>query len=206
MMQKKMVYLVVLVFISTSLACSITGAGKQVQSAEQTALAVRTQVSGVISAGSSLLKTAQALATSRPGILETARAIATQGAPVIGTLQAVATHDPSLVKTAQAIFEQEVPTGEPPSDIPVLNQDQVSNFIGSSQYIFYTSPTGYSQVLAFYQSAMPENGWEYQASDSHEYANAAQLTYIKDSRTATVNLSLNPLNQTSVVVINIVNR
>jgi hypothetical protein len=50
---------------------------------------------------------------------------------------------------------------------------------------------------------MPNNGWQLNQNASHDYSNAAQLVYEKDNRTATVNLSLNPLNNTTVVVINI---
>ena len=51
--------------------------------------------------------------------------------------------------------------------------------------------------------AMPNNGWQYLESVSHEYTNAAQLDYYKDNRIATINLSINPLNNTCVVVISI---
>jgi hypothetical protein len=50
---------------------------------------------------------------------------------------------------------------------------------------------------------MLNNGWQFLESDSHEYANAAQLNYFKDNRIATINLSINPLNSTTVVVISI---
>jgi hypothetical protein len=50
---------------------------------------------------------------------------------------------------------------------------------------------------------MPNNGWQFRENNSHEYANAAQLTYEKDNRTATINLAFNPLNNTSVIVINL---
>jgi hypothetical protein len=200
---KKSFYLVILLLIVSTLACSLSSTRQQVQIAAQTASSLKTQVGGLVNAGSSLINTAQALATERPGILETVQAIATQGAPVISTIQAVATNSPGLVKTAQAIIAQELPTGEPPGDVPIPSQDQVYNYFGSSQYIFYTTPTKYPQVLAFYQSEMPDYGWQLDQAGSHEYANAAELVYAKDSRTATINLSLNPLNNTSVVVISI---
>lgn len=204
MVRKKSIYLVSLILISTTIACSIFGVGQQVHTAEQTANALRTDVSGIVNAGGGLIKTAQAIATQHPSVLETVKAIATKGAPVLSTIQAVATYNPGLVQTAQAILNKEVPTGEPPSDIPILYRDQTQNFFGASQYILYTSPTPYSQVLEFYKTEMPNNGWQFLESESHEYANAAQLNYSKDIRTSTINLSLNPLNNTTVVVINIV--
>ncbi|MFZ0532080.1 MAG: hypothetical protein WAM09_02790 [Anaerolineales bacterium] len=204
MYRTKSIYLVILVIMVSTLACSITGVQQQTRMAEQTAIALRTDVGEIVNAGSSLIKTAQAIATEHPGILETVKAIATQGAPVISTIQAVATYNPGLVQTAQAVINQEIPTGEPPTDIPIINRDQVQNYFGSSQYIFYTSPTQYAHVIEFYKTEMPNDGWQYLQDNSHEYANASQLNYFKDTRTATINLSLNPLNNTTVVVINIV--
>jgi hypothetical protein len=205
MVRKKPIYLVVLLLIMGSLACSLSSTRQQVQTAAQTASSVKTQVSGLVNAGSSLINTAQALATEHPSILETVQTIATQGVPVISTIQAVATNNPGLVQTAQAIIAEELPTGEPPADVPILAQDQVYNYFGSSQYIFYTSPTQYPQMLAFYQSQMPISGWVLDQTESQEYANATKLVYTKDIRTATINLSLNPLNNTSVIVISISN-
>jgi hypothetical protein len=197
----KPIYLFILILIASTLACSISGISKQAQSVEQTAQAIKTDVGGIVSAGDALLNTAQALETQHPGILETVKAFPTQGAPMISTIQAVATNNPGLVKTAQAFIEQEIPTGEAPLDIPIYNRDQAQNYFGSSQYIFYITPSDYAQILDFYKTQMVSNGWQYLESDSQEYANAAQLNYFKDNRIATINLSFNPLNNTTVVVI-----
>jgi hypothetical protein len=104
---------------------------------------------------------------------ELLQAIATQGAPILSTVEAVATNNPGLMQTAQAFVEQQLPTGEPPLDIPIYDLVQVDNFFGSSQYIFYTTPAQYSQVLEYYKSHMSDNGWIYQETESHEYAAAA---------------------------------
>jgi hypothetical protein len=206
MNRQKNIYMILIILVISSLACSISSTGRQIQSANQTVSSVRTQVGGAINFGSSMLQTAQAIATSHPHVLETAQALVTQAAPAISTIQSVATYNPGFLQTAQAAIGRELPTGEPPTDVPILSQDQVYNFFGSSQYIFYTTPTQYPQVLDFYQTKMPDNGWQFQAGESHEYAHAAELVYTSGSRTATINLSLNPLNQTSVVVITILNQ
>jgi len=203
MNHKKPIYLIALILITTTLACSISGIGKQASSVEGTAQALKTQVGGIVTVGGSLLNTAQALYTQHPGVLETVKAFTTQGAPLLSTIQAVATDNPGLEQTAKAFVEQEIPTGEPPADIPIVNPELVENYYGSSQYIFYTSPLEYTQLLEFYKTEMPNNGWQYLESVSHEYANAAQLNYYKDNRIATINLSINPLNNTCVVVISI---
>lgn len=203
MPKNKRIYLLISLLLASSLACSLSSTRQQVQSAAETASSIKNKIVGVVDTGSSLINTAQALASQHPGILETAQAVATQGAPVISTVQAVATNSPGLVQTAQALIAQEIPTGEPPSDIPLLAQDQVYNYFGSSQYIFYTTPASYPQVLAFYQSQMPEQGWQLNQTDSHYYAQASELVYSKDTRTVTMNLSFNPLNNNSVIVIDI---
>jgi hypothetical protein len=204
MNQGKLIYLVILLLIATTLACSISGISGKPQSVKQTSQALRTEVGGLVTAGGSLINTAQALETQHPDVLGTVQAFTTQGAPLISTIQAVTTDNPGLVETAQAFVNQQIPTGEPPADVPIYNREQAGSYFGSSQYIFYISPTEYTQVLDFYKTQMPNNGWQYMESDSHEYANAAQLTYSKDTRKATVNLSTNPLNNTTVVIINII--
>jgi hypothetical protein len=199
----KIVHLAVLLLAISSLACSLSTIRQQAQTIEQTAQTLRTEVGGIVTAGNSLIKTAQAMETQHPGALETAKALATQGAPILSTIQAVASYSPGLVQTAKAFIEQEIPSGEPPTDIPIFDKAQNSSYFGSSRYIFYTTLAGYDQILEFYKTEMLNQGWEYRESDSHEYANAAQLNYFKDNRTATINISLNPLNNTTVVVINI---
>ena len=203
MQRSKVLYFVILVFMAATLACSFSGLQNKATTAEETVGALKTDVGGIVSAGGSLINTAEALATQHPGILATVKAVATQGAPLLSTIEAAATYNPGLVQTAQGIIQNEIPTGEPPTDIPIINRNQVNDYFGASQYIFYTTPNAYPEVLQFYQTGMPDNGWQYLEAESHEYANAAQLKFSKDSRTATINLSLNPLNNTTVVVINI---
>ena len=202
MKHKKRIFIIMLCLISTSMACTIFGIPIQVQSVNQTAQALRTEVGSIVTAGSSLVNTAQALQTQHPGVLETAKAITTQAAPVVSTIQAVATNNPGLVQTAQTFLEQELPSGEPPEDIPVYNREQAQNFFGSSQYIFYITQTEYAEILDFYKTQMPDYGWQFLEGSSREYANAAQLNYSKDNRVSTINLSINPLNNTTVIVIN----
>jgi len=199
----KSFYLIALLLVTSTLACGISGIGKQASSVQGTAQALKTEVGGIVTAGGALLNTAQAIYTQNPGVLETVQAFTTQGAPLISTIQAVATDNPGLAQTAQAFIQQEIPTGEAPTDIPILNPDQVNDYFGSSQYIFYTTPMEYTRLLEFYKTEMPNNGWQYLESTSNEYANAAQLNYYKDNRIATINLSINPLNNTSLVVISI---
>jgi hypothetical protein len=203
MHQKLKIYLSISVIMITLLACSLSGIQQSASSAKQTSEALKTDVSGIVAQGGALLNTAQALETQHPGIIGTVKAISTQGAPILSTIQAAGTYSPGLVQTAQAVIQNEIPTGEPPSDIPILNRDQVKDYFGSSQYVFYISPSAYADVMQFYQTEMPNNGWQYIESESHEYANAAHLVYTKDNLTATIDISANPLNNTTVIVINL---
>lgn len=204
--RNKSLYLFIFILLATSLACSISGLRQQAQGVEQTAQALGTEVKGIVTEGGSLIDTAQAIATEHPGILETVKAIATQGAPILETIQAVATNNPELVQTAQALVTQGFGTGEPPTDIPIYNRDQAQNFFGTSQYITYITSSDYSTVLAFYKTEMLNNDWQYLQNASNEYANAAVLHYTKDTRTAIVNISLNPLNNTTVIMITIISQ
>jgi len=199
----KRLYLVIVILIFGTLACSVSGIRQQAQTVEQTAQALSTEFGGIVTASGSLLETARALETQHPGVVETAKALASQGAPVISTIQAVGTSNPGLVQTAQAFINKELPSGMPPADIPIINPDQAQNYFGSGQYIIYSTPTDYNQVVDFYKTEMPNNGWQYLLSDSHEYENAAQLNYFKESGVATINISYNPLNYTTAVVISI---
>ncbi len=197
------IFVVIFTLILATLACSTSSLQSKANNAEKTANAFRTQVGGVVSQGNSLLQTARAVETQHPGILATVEAVGTHAAPLLGTLQAVGTNSPGLVQTAQALIQNKLPTGQPPDDIPIYNRDLAQDFFGSSQYIFYSSPSQYAQVLNFYQVEMPHNGWQYVESASHLYSNAAELKFSKDNRNATVNLSLNPLNNTTVIVIDV---
>jgi hypothetical protein len=203
MTRKVPIYIAVFTILAVTLACSLSSVQNSASSAKLTAQVLETDVSGVVSAGGGLIKTAQSLETEHPGILGTAKAVITEGAPFLGTVEAVATDNPGLVQTAQAVIQDEIPTGEPPTDIPLMDRTHAQDFVGFSQYIFFITPNQYQDVLSFYQTEMPNNGWQYLESESHVYANAAELVFTKDNRTATVNLSINPLNNTTAVVISL---
>jgi hypothetical protein len=157
----------------------------------------------IVDKGNSLIETAQALETQHPGVLATVKSVGTQAAPILNALEAAATDNPGLIQTAKAAIQGKIPSGEPPSDIPLLDHQQMQDYFGSSQYIFYTSASTFEYVLDFYQTAMLANGWQYIEDQSHQYPNAAQLIYQQDDRRVTINLSLNPLNNTTSIVINI---
>ncbi|MGE5123100.1 MAG: hypothetical protein ACM3H7_01160 [Acidobacteriaceae bacterium] len=188
------------------MACSISGIGQGIKSAEQTSRGVRTKISGAVTVGSSIIENAQTFEAQSRAVIATVKAVTTQEAPIISTGEAAATQFPQYIQTVQAIFKDEIPSGEPPSDIPLQDMAQMEDFFASSQYIFYITPVKYAQVLSFYRIGMADNGWEYQQDESSEYAQATQMIFYKDSRTAVVNLSYNTLNNTTVVIITIISQ
>ncbi|HEX9089834.1 MAG TPA: hypothetical protein VF831_00005, partial [Anaerolineales bacterium] len=200
---RKKIFALILLFTATTLGCSLTSIRQQVSSAQQTTNSLKTKVSGAITAGGAVVDTAQGYETEYAHIRRTVEAWATQGASLLSKIQGVGTYSPGLVQTAQSFVENEIPTGEPPSDIPLLEPGKMESYYGSSQYIFYITSMDYIQVLGIYQTSMPHEGWQYLSDNSHEYARAAQLSYYKDTRTVIIDISVNSLNDTTVVIINI---
>lgn len=167
----------------------------------QTAQAFATQQ------GPALLQTVEGIATEQgPELIETARAFATQEAPgYVETAQALATEQgPELIETAQALATQVATNlGEAPADIPLVEGER-SQFYAIENLVFYLTPTPFPDVLAFYQEQMPANGWEKTDQDSLEGENAAVLIYQKDHRNASIALSIDPINQHTIVLITII--
>lgn len=82
------------------------------------------------------------------------------------------------------------------ADIPfppnISNQLRTSNLIS-----FETSDTA-ANIAQFYQTEMVAKGW--QASETNQYGDTYQLTFTKDGRTATVNISAGD-KQTMVIIL-----
>jgi hypothetical protein len=187
-----------------SIGCSLfSGISQDIEQGIGTAQAVITQAQGLATEVGPYLQTAQAYATQNPGLLETVQALATQNAPMLSTLQAVATEKPGLVQTVQAAITANLPSGEVPADIPVV--DQPENLYASEHLVTYSTTRTFQEVLTFYQIEMSAFGWEADPSASHTLPVAAMLVYKQVNRTATINVTVNPTNQTTFVVISIEN-
>jgi hypothetical protein len=171
-----------LILTGVGLACSLSEVGAQVQGARETA-------QNAIREGQSLIGTAQALATQAGPLMETAKAFATQAGPLMQTAVAFATEQgPELLQTAQAAATQ-FNLGEAPSDIPLLNPNDMQDLLTSSSIVSYSTGQAYSAVVDFYQQAMPANGWSAVEGGRIETDLAATLPYEKADRTATVAIS-----------------
>lgn len=184
-------------------------------SAAATARAFATQI------GPAVRGTGNAIATQveQKGFLQTAQAYVTQEAPhleatgealmtqmtnqeFIQTAQALATVGPSdLLATMQAIVTQVSPQNAPPNDIPLLPEVNVTTFFSTQTLVTYSTDLPYEDVISFYQTKMPEQGWAPLTSGFRFTDNFSVMRYDMDGREATITISENPLDQRTVVMI-----
>jgi hypothetical protein len=183
-----------------------TGEGVATRAAESglvhTAQAISTQV-----AQTGLDETAQAVATQfeNSGIEETAQAMLTQELPGLAeTAQAVATNQgPGLVQTAQALATQLASSlGQGPADIPVVEGEK-QDYNASDSFVTYSTPLTIAEVLNFYKTEMPNQGWTKIDEGSVETDQSAILNYDKPDRKASVVLSASAPGGGTIVAITI---
>jgi hypothetical protein len=176
-------------FVFASLACGLTGTIDRVregQQAVQTLQGVATEIgeSGVVETG-------QAIATQvdESGIKETAGALATE----VG--------ESGAKETVQAFAtEIVVEPGELPPDIPIMDGEK-EGFIGSEQAVSYFVKAEFEDVLNFYQSQMPANGWTEVETETTITDNTATFRYQKGDRQVDIVLAKVPfLGQVSVIM------
>jgi hypothetical protein len=147
--------------------------------------------------------TAQAFATQEGSqLLATAQAFATQQGPGLEqTLQALATGGPGLVETIQAAATQiPDPVGEAPPDIPMMEGER-TNLITTAGFITYSTTAAFGDVVSFYKTQMPAQGWTLDSSKTVEMEDSVILSYTKDSRSATVSLTPSLFGSGTLVVI-----
>ena len=193
---------VILLLFAFTLGCGLfSGIGGQIDEAKETALAFATEAQQ----GYSVLATARAIATvaGSSGLVETAQALATTvgDSGLLATAQAFATEQgPELMATAQAALTQAAPIlGEAPTDIPFLG-GKLAALVTSEFFISYATQTGFQDVVNYYQSEMPQNGWNMGAEQT--FANRLSIVeYEKTDRIATVTVTANPINNKTMVVI-----
>jgi hypothetical protein len=183
--------------LSTGQAVATQFLGNEIM---QTARAVATEQ------GSQFLATAQAVATEHgPSLEETARAFATEHGPSLEeTARAFATGEaPGLVETARALLgDITSPTNTPPEDIPIV-QAENEHFFASQSFVSYSSSLGFTQVIEFYESEMPANGWSKVSEASFTSENIATLVFEKSDRRASITISIIPDNNLTLIIIGI---
>ena len=203
------------VIIAFTLACNfITGLTDDIQGVRGTAGAAATQVGAIASQArglatsveeSGFLKTAQALATEEGGqFLSTARALATQAEErgYLETAQAFATEEGSnLLATARVLATQGVQAGSAPVDIPVVPEEGLVNFFGSQSLVTYLTSMPYRDVVDFYKQEMPAHDWAPASSGNVETDSIARLIFTKPAKIADLTITINPLDQKTLVTI-----
>lgn len=185
------------ILIIISISCSTF---TKINTAKQTVQSIASQAQGFATEGSDLLKTAEA-----SGALQTAQAFTTQEIPgLLKTAEAFATSNPDLVKTGWAVatlVAQGATSNEPPSDIPILPQEQIDHFYGTREMVSYFTKTPFQKVVEFYKTEMLNNGWASISNGTSVNQSIAVLNYEKTSQTAQVVITLNPIeNNTSVLI------
>ena len=198
MRNEKYKYLwLVSVMIIISISCSTIN---RINKAKQTVQAIASQAQGLATEGSDLLKTAEA-----SGPLQTAQAYATQEIPgLLKTAEAFATSHPDLIETGWAVatqVAQGASPNEPPSDIPILPQEQIDHLYGTREMVSYFTKIPILKVVEFYKTEMLNNGWESISNGTSVTQSIAVLNYEKIDQTAQIVITLNPIeNNTSVLI------
>jgi hypothetical protein len=104
------------------------------------------------------------------------------------------------VTDANGSFEIVPPAGceSASTDIPVM-ADAVETMTYGDM-VSYRSPSAFADVMSFYKTEMPAAGWQ-ASGEPMETPGYAQLTYTKDTRTASIMLSSDEsTNETTVIV------
>lgn len=200
----KLIWIISLLVV-TALACNfLSGLSQDIGGAKGTAQALVTQAQGFATQAEGL-----ATAAEESGVLKTAQAFATQeGGKVAGTVVALATEaeKSGFLETAQAFATNGFSMGETPTDIPVMDGEQASDFFGSKDVVSYSTDNDLQAVIDFYKTQMPENGWSPVPDGNMESDRAAILKFEKSERSATVTLAFNTDDQTTFVMILIVSQ
>ncbi len=186
-------YIWLFVLLLAVLACtcnmgSIAERAQQVESAAQTAQALATAGQEIISTveGSGIVQTADAM-----GLMETMQAAITD-LPEEGS---------NLIATAQVVITEGA-YGQAPPNIPLVG-GEINDFFGSSSLVSYTTSMNLDDVIDFYRNAMPNYGWSTGDDTSVLTSTYAVLSFMNADQRCTVTLSVNPLNDDTIVLISI---
>lgn len=166
--------------------------------------------------GPELAETARALATQKgPELLDTAQALVTEQAPVLETMQSAFTQEgPALAETAKALatevgpeiqataqaLQTQMASGQVPPDIPLAAGEKQHLYL-SPEVISYGTSLSLKEVMEFYEQSMPLQGWEKDLNGTVVSDIAAVLLYKKGARQAIITLSINPITNSTLVLI-----
>ena len=113
-------------------------------------------------------------------------------------------HIQNIQATINAVLTQGA-YGNAPSNIPVID-GQLSYFFGSPILVTYNTTFDFQYVLDFYRTEMPKYGWEDGNTTKVETSTSAKIPYQNADQRATISLSINPVNNETIVLINIISK
>lgn len=218
-MQKKKFKLIwVITFtLGLSIACeSFSAISRDYDEARSTADAIATKAQQVITqaqgaatqiSDSQAARTARALATQYgPSLVETGQSLATQAEEegYLQTAEALVTQGSAeLLPTFQALATQRLDPAPPAEAIPIIASGEVTNLVTNQYIVSYNVQETFPQVLEFYQTNMPNNGWIDVSDPADVKEDTAVLKFFKPDRVATITLSENILGEQTIVLITI---
>ncbi len=173
---------------------------------EQVVALATLQALGTQAGESGALQTAQAYITEQgPEAQATFRALGTLAAEsgAMQTAQALVTQQGSdLLATIQAVPGEGLGLNNPPEDIPLLEEDVISNLFANQSVVVYLTTQDYRSVTAFYQDAMPAEGWSLATNGNLETDNLAIMNFEEGDRKATLTVVKDVIDdQTSVTIL-----
>jgi hypothetical protein len=189
-MNSRMIYrclLVITLLVAASLSCNfVMDPINQAVEVGQTAQSVATDIEGFATdINLEGIATDIDLGSVATEIGELATQAEEEG--VLETVQAEITSLPDL-------------TGEKPEDIPVM-EGEITGMVGTAEFVTYIIKTPFQEVVNFYESQMPANGWAKVEVESELGEEFARLVYEKGGRKAIVNIADIPfVDQVSVAI------
>lgn len=171
----------------------------QAEKAAGTVQAAATSVQGVVTQVEGI-----ATQAGESGLLKTASAFATQAeeSGLKGTLEVLATQVPdaagNLQETVMAVVTEGA-YGEPPEDIPAAPGEH-SLIVESKDILSYHTTLSFEEVVTFYKDEMPVFGWTFE-NEWLQAENTSVSQYTKETRKATVTISVNPVDNKTVVFV-----
>lgn len=121
--------------------------------------------------------------------METFQALATQaaGSGAAQTMEAIATEQGDQIQaTLQALPTIGLELNNPPSDIPLPDEETLSGLFASQSFVTFQSAQDLGTLMDYYETEMPQQGWT-QDKDGDLSTDSVVITnYTKQNRRATV--------------------
>jgi len=188
----KPIVILVCIWLITSMACRTIN---KVNSVKNTAEALATQAKSISDE------------IEKSGALKTAAAFTSKELPnLVKTAEAYVTQNPDLAQTASAYATAVVANpseNKPPTDIPILPQDEMEEYYGTREMVTYQTEITYDKVVQYYKSEMIKNGWESVQDGTIITEDVAVMNYQKDIRILQIIININPVDGKTVVLITI---